>query len=183
MSKLLTPAILILIAIALFVVYIKPAYSRIQDTQVEEERFDELLSRSNELKSMRDQLLEEYNSFSDSDVDRLTKFLPDNVDNIKLLIELDGIATRHGMVIRDVTFDEGGDSESELNTRKEEIGQLSVGFVVSASYDRFVDFLTDLEKSLRLVDVDTIRFDTGESEDFSEYNVSLRTYWLLTEAR
>lgn len=178
MSKYLTPSILILIALALFFVYIKPAYSRIGDTRVEEERFNELLSRSNELKDLRDDLLEEFNSFSSEDVERLTRFLPDNVDNIKLLIELDGIATRHGMVVRDVTFDDQREVDNEFMVQNEEIGKLSVGFTVSSSYDRFVDFLADLEQSLRLVDVDSIRFEIGESENFTEYNVTLTTYWL-----
>ncbi|MEX0935025.1 MAG: hypothetical protein WDZ70_01735 [Candidatus Paceibacterota bacterium] len=178
MSKYLTPSILIIISIAVFFFFIKPTYSRVGESQVEEERFNELLSRTNELRDLRDDRLEEFNSLDANDVDRLTKFLPDNVDNIKLLIELDGIATRHGMVVRDVSFANQEEEGQLPQSGNQELGELLVQFVVSSPYGRFVDFLSDLENSLRLVDVRRISFEITEESDFTEYTVSLVTYWL-----
>ena len=54
-----------------------------------------------------------------------------------------------------------------------------------ASYSNFVSFVKDLEKSLRVVDVNSITFSSTESvgtsqasSDMYKYEFKVKTYWL-----
>lgn len=38
-------------------------------------------------------------------------------------------------------------------------------------------FLADLERSVRIVDVEAVTFSVGEG-DLTQYGVSIKTYWL-----
>ena len=49
---------------------------------------------------------------------------------------------------------------------------------VTASYDNFIAFLKDLEKSLRLVDVVSLTFTAPESSPTYDFTIGLKTYWL-----
>jgi len=49
---------------------------------------------------------------------------------------------------------------------------------VLSSYAVFIKFLEDIEKSLRIVDVVSIGFDSKDENDIYDFNVSIRTYWL-----
>ena len=86
MTKLTTPVLLIILSIGLFFMYVDPTYNNVQEIIQEQERFDEALDKSKELQMIRDELLAKYNTFSTSDLNRLSKLLPDNVDNVRLVL-------------------------------------------------------------------------------------------------
>lgn len=145
----------------------------------------DLLTRNEELRDVRDDLLEKYNAFDETQVRRLTKFLPDNVDNIRLLIEIDGVASNNGMVLRDVNFvDPAGANSSTVDgalAQSSDVGEIILSFVVVTDYGDFVSFIEDLEKSLRLVDIRRVNFSTN-TQGLDEYSVELSTYWLKSDA-
>src|SRR3569623_770324 len=94
----LLPVILIIAAIGLFVAYTNPAYQGgVKELQAKQASYDDALGKSQELKSVRDQLLSRYNTFSAEDKDKLEELLPDNVDNIRLVIDINNVAARHNL--------------------------------------------------------------------------------------
>ncbi|MEX0917169.1 MAG: type 4a pilus biogenesis protein PilO [Candidatus Paceibacterota bacterium] len=183
MKNFILPVVFVLVSIALFVVYINPAYSEIKTLQTEREEFDEALNKSKELQAIRDQLLTRYNTFPPEDLERLQKLLPDNVDNVRLILDLDEIASSYGLRVQNVAVREGSE-QSEENTSRPTIGKnngsvssVLLTFSVNATYSNFVAFLKDLEQSLRIVDVESLSFSSSEN-DLYEYTMSVRTYWL-----
>jgi len=51
---------------------------------------------------------------------------------------------------------------------------------VTSAYESLIQFIKDIEKSLRIVDVTEISLipsKTGESNLY-EYNIGIKTYWL-----
>lgn len=184
MIQLLLPIGLLAAAVGLFATYTNPTY---QDTKVLAARvasYDEALDRAQELRAERDQLLSKYNTFSTEDRQRLLRGLPDNVDNIRLIIDINNIASRHGLTLKDVELGEVSDSRATRNelsvgASADAVGSVEVSFALATTYEDFLAFLQDLEHSLRLVDVESIDFTAPEAATLrSDYSLTIRTYWL-----
>ena len=176
----ITPILLFIISIALFFGYTDGTYSRVVEQKKLESEYVEALSKSRELQDIRESLLSEYNAFQPQDISRLEKLLPDNIDNVRLILEIDALAKEHGLSVKNLTVRD----DSKPATGSKTVGpdtrdysSVTLEFVVSSSYANFQKFLADLEKSLRIVDVTAIEFrQTGS--DFDEYRVAIKTYWL-----
>ncbi len=175
------PIILLVAAIGLFAGYTNGAYQESKALAAERDAYDSTLNTSKERREQRDKLLAKEATFTQDDVTKLTRLLPDNVDNIRLIIDVNNIAARHQLTLKNVALGEltagsSPRSKTSVGASSEPIGSVDLAFTVSAGYDNFMAFLLDLEHSLRLVDVQKISFKTGEGS--LDYSVSIRTYWL-----
>lgn len=178
--KSLLPVLFIAIAAGIFFGFIDPAYKNVQSLRTEEAQFDQALSRSKELQQVRDQLLSRYNVIPQSNIDRLQKLLPDNIDNVRLILDIDSIAARYGMRTRNVQLQAVDDRSGRGQVGQDDKAYQSVvlTFSVTGSYSVFRSFVEDLEQSLRLVDVVGIAFSSTSNGDVYDYTVSIKTYWL-----
>jgi Tfp pilus assembly protein PilO len=147
--------------------------------RAEEKTYDQALNQSRELQEIRDSLLSRYNTFSQQDIDRLKKLLPDHVDNVRLILDIDGIASKYNMRTRNVKVSEVGSEDSKIiGTNQSFVDSVVLSFSVASTYNNFVLFIKDLESSLRIVDLEGLSFTSaGEGEVFN-FNVSIKTYWL-----
>ena len=170
--RFIIPIILIVIAFGLYFSYIDPTYEKVTELRAEEATFDDALDRSKELIAIRDRLLNTYNTFSRNDLDRIEKLLPNHVDSVRLIIDIDSIAALHGLRVQGISV---GTIEEENGG--EGLGVVKLGFAVEASYEVLKKFLVALEDSLRLLDVLSISFSSDDG-DFTRYNIDIRTYWL-----
>ncbi len=182
MTRLLIPIVLIGAAVGIFALYTHPTYQQIRTIGVEVGAYDEALTKSREVQEVRNRLISKYNTFSPDALRRLERMLPDNVDNIRLVLDIDNIASRYNLHIRNVALGGTKDGREErsglaVGSSGDPVGVVELGFTVAARYEDFVRFLRDLERSLRIVDVAGISFSVGEGDLF-EYTVSLKTYWL-----
>ena len=179
MMKFIAPIVAIVVAIAVFFGYIDPTYEEIKGIREEVSQYDEALAKSRELEAVRDQLLITYNGFDEEELARLKKLLPDNVDNVRLIMDIDSIASRYGLVLRGVSVSETAQTPDAVPAASTEdaVAFIDVSFSVTSSYENFLTFLEELERSLRLVDVTSLSFESSEI-DLYEFKVNLRTYWL-----
>ena len=186
-------------AVLVFVLYVRPTYDRIQTQRADVARFDEALSKTREIQELKNSLLSRYNVFTGANLDRLQKMLPDHVDNVRLVLDLDGIASRYGIRIQNVAVDESAQDAAEnaggtvLNggiSQNLPYRSLTLQFEVIATYDEFVSLMRDLESSLRIVNLASLSVrprggaqivtEDGAplAEELYTFGVSLRTYWL-----
>jgi hypothetical protein len=174
-------------AIALFVLYTKPAYDGVQALQTENESYDLALEKAAELQRLKQSLLSRYNAFNPSDIDRLHKLLPDHVDNVRLILDLDNLASRHGIALQNVvvsrpTAGENVQGRTVIGPSREQFDSVTLSFATAATYEGFLTFLTDLEDSLRVVDLVDLSIDGGVTSPGAEpiynFSITLRTYWL-----
>lgn len=173
--------ILVGASIGLFVVYTNPAYQEMKVLRAQVASYDEALNKSQELRTVRDGLLAKRNTFPTEAVAKLERVLPDNVDNIRLIIDINNIAARHGLTLTDVALGEVGGKNGErsavaVGVSSDTVGSVEVGFSVSATYEGFLAFLMDIEHSLRIVDIEGLSFKTGS--EVPVYSLTIRTYWL-----
>ena len=182
MNKFILPTVLVILSIGLFTMYIDPTYKEIKELKGVNAQYQEALSKSKELRVIRDSLLESYNSFTEEDLNRIKKLLPDNVDNVRLIMDVNSMASAYGAIIRDVqvsTSDERGDVRVNIaDVKKYE--HVTLNFSVSATYENFVKFIGDLRDSLRLVDIIHIDFTppTNQDSEVYKYNFTVKTYRL-----
>jgi Tfp pilus assembly protein PilO len=182
MSRPILSTFLIVVSIALFFSFTDPTYKDVKVLSAENAQFDEALVRARELQSVRDELLSRYNTFTTENLDRVEKILPDNVDNVRLILDLDGIASQYGIVIRDLSIPNnrgGSDVVGEAVVIESSLGKIELNFNFTSSYEDFKKFLNDLEQSLRIVDIKKISIKPKDLEgDLMDFDLNIETYWL-----
>lgn len=183
------PIILIIVSIAVFFMVIDPKYAEVKELRDQKERNDETLVLSKKLRERRDSLQQRFNNISDEEKDHLIKLIPETVDNVRLILDINNIAEEYGIIIKNIdvetqeTVTESTDSSGQKFIVSSEnaidnIGTITLAFSVSATYDVFIDFMTDLEQALRIVDIKEMGITVPEEGDFYDFSVKLNTYWL-----
>ncbi|MSR70440.1 hypothetical protein EXS62_00085 [Candidatus Kaiserbacteria bacterium] len=180
--QLFIPAILVAAAIGLFSTYINPAYQATKVLQTQVSAFEDALGKARDLKSERDKIGKIYNTISPDDLQKIEHMLPDNVDNIRLIIDINGIAAGRGLTLKNVALGTLSDSKaarsaSAVGASGDATGSVSVGFSVTTTYENFLLFLADLEHSLRILDVEKVSLKPSGTSNY-DMSVTLRTYWL-----
>lgn len=195
------PIILIGIAVSIFFTLANPMYNEISALKLSAASYDTALENSKMLENERDKLTAKYNAISPDDLIKLKKLLPDNVDNIRLILEIEQIALPYGMVLKDVKYSTintntktaetvagGGSIQGGVVAAPEGYGAFDLEFSTSGTYDNFIAFTKALESNLRIVDISSISFssDTGNSDNknktFSpeiyKYDFKIKTYYI-----
>ncbi|HEY4521391.1 MAG TPA: type 4a pilus biogenesis protein PilO [Candidatus Paceibacterota bacterium] len=198
MSKMLSAIIVFVLAAGIFFFYTKPAYTgpgtferpSVNEMKAQIVQYEDALEKVAELEQVKQKLLSRYNSFNPQDIERLETLLPDHVDNIGLILELDGLASKYGMTLENVDVNSsaqgGGEQSGELGEsigiEGEKYDSLTLNFSTFGTYEKFKSFMQDLEASLRIVDLASLTFAAQETSSGGQptynFDISIRTYWL-----
>ncbi len=195
MFRYILPVTLIGIAIAGFFTFTNPFYENVLADRKQVASYNEALDNSKALEAERDKLTQKYNSFDSENLSKLQKLLPDNVDNIRLILEIEKIASPYGMVLKDVKYNvtnkdasasqTAGTIQGTKNSLGNDYGIWNLEFSTQGTYNNFINFVKDLENNLRVVDISSIQFssntNTGLNPFLSEayrYSFKIKTYWL-----
>ena len=146
--------------------------------QKENVDYEKALNNTTAIREKRNALTAEKGRIDLDSLSRLEKLLPDNVDNIKLVIDMNQIAQNHALVLKNIKLDTDTKSDSDkLGVDNNKYGTVGLSFSVNSSYDNFQNFLTDLERSLRLVEITELSV-MGNDTGIYDFSVGLKTYWL-----
>ncbi|HVM73910.1 MAG TPA: type 4a pilus biogenesis protein PilO [Candidatus Paceibacterota bacterium] len=194
----------IVIAIALFFTYTKSTYDSIQATQAQLSQYNAALDKATQLQQLKQSLLAKYNSFSPDDLNRLSTLLPDQVNNISLILDLDTLARQYGLALQNINVEPSQSNGGDVGSGQDTVGvstspysSLNVTFTVNGTYAQFVQYITALQKSLRIVDLTQLKISRQQSTSSGgqsggsvfggnstntvyTYNITLQTYWLNT---
>lgn len=195
----------LIIAAILFFTVDKPLYDKIGLLKEDVDIYTKALDSTTKLQQTRDNLVNIYKSVKQEDKDRLEHFLPSSVNNIQLILEIEKIAGRYGMPIKDIEFqgesriNPEDNSESAKNTKTQTDESLPYGvfplsFSVDGKYNDFVSFLKEVELNLRMVDVKGVSFTVplerssattiqrndgvNKNPDINTFEVNTDIYWL-----
>lgn len=169
--------IMVLASFGLFFVYADPTYSDIKTLSTEKADYKRALDNSKALQAERDKFLDQYNAIDAADRARLNKALPDNIDNVRLIIDIDETAKKYGMRIRNFRAEAASESQV-IGVDSGLYGTLTLSFTTTASYNTFLAFAKSLEQSLRVIDISAISFASSDTNSLYDYNVTIKTYWL-----
>ena len=196
MFRYLSSFILIGLSVAMFLLFTDSLYSDIQNLKIEQSNYDQASTNSQALENERDKLTSEYSKISPENLERIKKLLPDSVDNIRLILEIEKIAQPYGMALKDVKYNanlekeetEGGaitSGASGDDSSNRNYGSWELSFSTSANYSNFLNFMRDLENNLRIVDISSIEFSSAaatiggsSASEVYKYTFNIKTYWL-----
>lgn len=173
--------ILILLAVGLFYTFTNSEFQDVKELQALANEYEDVLDNASEIIELRDSLLTTYATVPKSEIERLNKVLPDNVDTVKMALDLDGMASKYGISIKSIKTSTDptvvDPSLMVLPEYAKPYEKALVSFSFVSTYENFKNMLIDIEKSLRIMDVKSVSFQAKESNLY-EYQISVDTYWL-----
>lgn len=163
--------IFILAALGISFGYTKPTYNSmtnssdltgksVAELKVLQSEYQAALQKVAEIEEVRNGLLTKYNAISEEDRTKIGKLMPDNIDSVRLVININNIASSYGMSLRDISFNDSSNSSQNTDgdtqaiiARSKLYSYITFNFAVSGTYDNLMSFLGSLEKSLEITDV------------------------------
>jgi len=169
MFKTLIPIIGILIAVGLFFTYILPTFREVQAVTAETNQYAEAVDTALELQRRVSELKEQQNNISLVDLERLEAMVPDRIDEVGFLVDLDQLAKAHNLSLGKIQIsNEAADLSTSAGRRAASSGKeeapltsaeggvdtkvknqytpLDISFSVSGSYDDFRGFSKTLSE-------------------------------------
>jgi len=169
---------------------IKESTGGIRALLTRQKQLNDAIDTADQVGQKLDSLIKRYNQFDPADLARLDQLMPSYSDNIQLIIDVNGIARRNGMLIKDAKVSTSEDNRAttgqgaEVSNRSQKVtapdnrlGVMNLSFTVTGSYETYKKFLSDLANSLRIIDISSASFATTDTGIYS-YSVNLKTYWL-----
>ncbi len=182
--KSIFPVLVIAICIGLYFMYISPTVLEVKELSATKAQYDNALAKSKELKDKRDAVLIEYNNISQDDVSKLNKIIPETFDGVLFANDINAIAVRYGLVVSDLNVNNQNTENRDMviAATNDPYKTSLVTMRLRGQYGQFVQFLRELETSLRLIDVTglSIRDLTGQTSSNTalEYSLEVKTYSL-----
>lgn len=192
MFKALTPIIALLVAAGLAFTYVQPTFLKIRDTERQKEEYSNAFKQAESLQASINRKLEEKEAFDRVSLERLAQLIPQDIDEVSIILNLDTLAKEHGLSLANIEIAEqgggAGDADEDIrdpNAMEMEAGieegsdvaasHVDISFSVQGTYEEFQTFIEDLEKSLAIHEV--MKLDLGETEgDLYDFDMTIRTF-------
>jgi Tfp pilus assembly protein PilO len=193
MIKTILSILFVLGSLGALFMYAMPTYQAMDISKRDIASIDRALSQTKQMQDMSRALQSRYNSIGAEELKRLEHLLPDHVDNVRLVLDLDSIAARYGMTMQNVQVGKGESAEDQKNARPQGViigkkqssyESMSLQFVSEGTYRNFTSLVKDVESSLRIVDLVALQILPSSSvasqkgEPVYRFTITLRTYWL-----
>lgn len=184
MSRIL-PTLAIMLSVGSFFLYINPTWTgSIAETKLSISSNEKALEAAQGYQKQEEKLTQERNNIDPGNLDRLKLLLPDSVDNVSLILNLNALASKSQLSLSNIDVAKSVPSTSGPGQEEQMVGGAnskvdSVDMTLSAigTYSAMKAFLDGLEKSQRLLDVKDISI-RGSDTGVYTYQMRLRIYWL-----
>lgn len=184
MNSRILPIIALSIAAGIFFAYVNPTWSgEIADTRAAIALDDTALKSAADYTRRKDALNTERNTIDPANLERLSTFLPDSVDNVGLILDINALAARSGLSLAniDVAAADSGAKNSApgaLPTATvNPVGSINLSLSALGTFSAFQAFLSGLERSARLLDIQDLTVKGSDTGVYT-YQMTLRLYWL-----
>ncbi len=188
MNRNVTAIILVVLAIGIYFTFTQSIIDAAGIEQGINNQYLEAIKNSETLIQQREKANKDYNSISAQDRDRLNKMIPSATNNIHLIVDLNDLALNvHQFSLKNIKAEvinnpsqqgapvsSGGVPGLIASTS---LAQVKITFAVNATYQQFMEFLRDVQSSLRILDVSRLSVKATDTGVY-EFQVELRAYWL-----
>ncbi len=182
MIKIILSILFLGTAIVIFLSPVKKNWEEIKTLTVEKKDFNTALASSRELMKLRDDLIAKYNEIPAEDLARLDKMIPSGVEKMKLAVEIESLIKKHGFSVKDIQVEVSSADKNTSNANSRNSAVVNSGFDAvylnisfSGPYKPFLSFISDIENNLRLMEIESISFISGEN-DWYDYKMKIKTY-------
>lgn len=184
MNRYIIPILLVILSASVYVLVIDPTYADIRRQQAKEIELDNSIADAKQANVKLAKIKEAYAAFPAGSEQALSTILPDKIDAIKFIIEMEAVARIHGLVLKGPSAIVA-DSDKSNSSKYDEN---HITFSVAAPYTVFQEFLRDIQDSLALREMTSISFSADEADLNAKYqrpesivytyNVSITSYSL-----
>lgn len=186
MNSRILPSVALLIAVGIFFVYVNPTWTgSIAATNAAIAYDDQALVAADKYKAKENALASASALIDQESLTRLSIFLPDSVDNVRLILDINALAARSGLSLSNINVVKNDPSSSQgaasagaiQSARSSPVGSVDLSLSAVGTYTALHTFLTGVEKSARLLDIKDITVKGSDTGVYT-YQMSLRLYWL-----
>ncbi|MDO8593703.1 MAG: hypothetical protein Q7R59_02310 [bacterium] len=190
MNSRVLPALALILSVGIFFAYVSPTWSGpIQDAKAGIASDEQALAAASDYTARQNALASARNAIDQDSLNRLSTFLPDSVDNVGLILDMNALAARSGFslakidVLKNDATNAGGSAQASAPAgalpvaRINPVGSVDLSLSAVGTYTALRAFLVGVEKSARLIDVRDIVVK-GSDTGVYNYQMTLRLYWL-----
>lgn len=189
MNSRVLPILALMLAIGIFFAYVNPMWNgSISATKAAIAADVDALKAADVYTKQQAELTRQQQAIDPANLARLSVFLPDSVDNVGLILDLNTLAARSGVSLSDIDVEANSSDGAKNNAGAGVAGALpvsgaspidSVDLSLSAvgTYAAFQTFLNGIEKSARLLDVRDLTVKGSDTGVYT-YQMKIRFYWL-----
>lgn len=170
----------LILTVSIGYAFLYPAMGELNGLTAEKEKYEASLEMAGNIESKKNELLTEFNNISPEDKKDIETIMPSSLNFVRLVSQIDSVAAKHGISIGKITLKENDVSVGETiegASPQKPYQSSTVGFSFVSSYEKFNDFQGELEKSLRILDVRSVKIKAEEKGVYS-FSVEFETYWL-----
>jgi Tfp pilus assembly protein PilO len=170
---------LILIAGALFFFLGRPQLSALDSLRQEKDSYKQAIDDLHKVEARKNELLAKLESVPAEDQRKINIILPEKPNIVALVSEIDSIASKRGITVRNINSGQQASFSGAVGEVPPEknYSLTTLSFDFDSSYDNMKYLLTELEGSLRLLDIRSVDFGVSDKAGQQTYKVSMDVYW------
>lgn len=137
-----------------------------------ESQYKDTASSADDLSKQGEKLKSQFKAIDDATKQKMALMVPQKIDKVRLLSEVDNIANQSGVALSNV-------SAVDVATVDKLKGSYNISFSVKTTYTKFKEFMRNYENSLRLFTLESVNFSAPDKiDDLTDFKVILKTYYL-----
>lgn len=188
MSSRILPSIAFIAALGIFFLYVNPMWTgTIASANASIASDNQALLAAQQYTAQQNQLAAARDAIDPANLKALTTFLPNSVDNVGLILDLNALAARSGLSVSNIdvvtaSADSGSGSAGAgagalPAAPANPVNSVNLNLSALGTFSAFQNFLIGLEKSARLLDVSDIVVKGSDTGVYT-YQMVIRLYWL-----
>lgn len=185
MSGRVLPIFALLVAGGMFFGYVNPTWSgSIAAAKTSIALDDQALAAASQYAAQQDTLAAARDAIDPADLARLDVFLPDSVDNVGLILDLNALAARSGLELTSIDVLSNTSSGASAASQQglpaagaSPTGSIDLSLSATGTYASLESFLVGVERSARLLQVRDVVVKGSDTGVYT-YQMALRLFWL-----
>jgi len=171
--------VLVIASVLVSIVYAIPEYRSMGESRERAHVLDDALNTAAKISDATDDLSKKMAEISPDDLTKISEIIPQEADALRIVNDISRIAAKYGLIMDSPNADKlnewtaddlrgGVSNQANTNTgllNGGAINAISLEFSVDSTYNTFISFIDDLEKSLRILDVVSVDFSVESSAD------------------
>lgn len=178
--------LLVTISAVIFFMYIQPTFESMRTTQDETQEYREALENAAAFNQELARLVSQMNSFPTADRRALDRYVPDEVDTIAVMRDIETIVEDSDMTLVGLAeaseqtrpFFVPAQGQGQFEGEVEESGLVASQFTINllGTYEAFKAFLQDIERNAYPLEVTSVQFSPDDEGGGYSFSLTVETY-------
>ena len=185
------PIFCVILSAMMILFIIDPALKKAKMYKIELADLQATEQKVQSILKIYDNLNDKFKQIDASVLENVNVALPENVNNVKLILALEGIAKSHSMALKDVKVElKDNQNTQQSESQTPDLKKVTIEVSVIGSYDSYLAFMKDVEQSMQLMTFKQVDFKadraTGDQNKAAAQNdiqmtyvTKMETYWFI----